>query len=143
MPAARQPFELTWLLANTFRTLTNELNARMADLGYPNLRTTAGFAFQRMAAGGATNGELAAFLGVTKQAASQLVDELEEQGLAQRTPGPDGRTKTVVLTERGWQCTEAAARISIEIEQRWAATVGADRLDTLVSDLRAIAGESS
>jgi DNA-binding MarR family transcriptional regulator len=136
----RQPFELTWLLSNTFRALTNELNARLAEEGFPNLRSASGFAFQRMAAGGASSSQLAGFLGVSKQAAGQLVDELEAQGLARRTPGPDGRTKTVVLTERGWECTRAATRIGIEIEQRWAAALGTDRLDGLVADLRAIAG---
>jgi DNA-binding MarR family transcriptional regulator len=138
---SRQPFELTWLMANSFRALTNELHARLVDEGFPSLRTTSGFAFQRMAAGGATSGQLATFLGVSKQAAGQLVDELEAHGLARRTPGPDGRTKTVVLTERGWACTRAATRISIEIEQRWANLVGDDRLDALVADLRAISGE--
>jgi DNA-binding MarR family transcriptional regulator len=137
-PRPRQPFELTWLMANTYRALTSELHARLADEGFPNLRVTAGFAFQRMAAGGATSGQLATFLGVSKQAAGQLVDELEAQGLARRTPGPDGRTKTVVLTERGWDCTRTATRISIEIERRWADLVGDERLDELVADLRAV-----
>ena len=141
MPRSRQPFELTWLLSNAFRSLTSELHTRLMDEGFPELRPTIGFAFQRLAGGGATSGELAAFLGVTKQAASQLVDELERHGLARRTPGPDGRTKTVVMTDRGYECTRAATRISIEIEQRWAARLGSERLDTMVTDLRAIADD--
>jgi DNA-binding MarR family transcriptional regulator len=135
----RQPFELTWLLSNTFRSLTQELQARLAEEGFPEIRPTVGFAFQRLAGGGATSSELAAFLGVTKQAAGQLVDELERHGMARRTPGPDGRTKTVMMTERGYQCTRAATRIATEIEQRWAARLSADRLDALVEDLRLMA----
>ena len=140
MPHSRQPFELTWLLSGTFRLVTLELNARLAELGFVDLPASAGFAFARLAGGGASSGELATFLGVTKQAAGQLVDQLEKRGLARRTPGPDGRTKTVKLTERGYECTRAATRIGIEIEARWAAVVGADRLDALVADLRAIGG---
>jgi len=142
MPRARQPFELTWLLSNTFRSVTQELQVRLAEEGFPEVRPTAGFAFQRMAGGAATSGELAVFLGVTKQAASQLVDELERHGLARRTPGPDGRTKTVVMTERGYECTRAATRIGIEIEQRWAARLGSERLDALVADLRTVVDDA-
>lgn len=141
MPRPHQPFELTWLLSNIFRHVAQELQLRLAEEGFPELRPTAGFAFQLMAGGGATSGELATFLGVTKQAASQLVDELERHGLARRTPGPDGRTKTVVLTERGYECTRAATRIGTEIERRWAARLGTERLDTLVADLHAVAAD--
>jgi DNA-binding MarR family transcriptional regulator len=139
---SRQPFELTWLLSGVFRNLTRELNDRLAEEGFGAVRTSMGFAFQRLAGGGATSGELAAHLGITKQAAGQLVDEMERHGLARRTPGPDGRTKTVVMTERGYECTRAATRISIEIEQRWARRVGAERLDALVADLRALTNEN-
>jgi DNA-binding MarR family transcriptional regulator len=141
MPRPRPPFELAWLLSNTFRHITQEVQTRLVEEGFPELRPTVGFAFQQLAGGGATGGELAAFLGVSKQAASQMVDELERHGLARRTPGSDGRTKTVVLTERGRECTRAAARIGTEIEQRWAARLGADRLDALVADLSAAAGD--
>ena len=139
MPLRRQPFELTWLLAGTFRLLTQELNARLAQEGFPGLSASAGFAFARLAGSGATSGELATYLGISKQAAGQLVDQLEARGLARRTPGPNGRTKTVVLTERGYECTRAATRIGIEIEDRWTALLGADHLDALVTDLRTIA----
>ncbi len=141
MPRARQPFELTWLLSHTFRAITLELNQRLAEEGFTDLPASAGFAFARLAGGGASSGELATYLGVSKQAAGQLVDQLEARGLARRTPGPNARTKTVRLTERGYECTRAATRIGTEIEARWAARVGAARLDTLVADLRAISGE--
>jgi DNA-binding MarR family transcriptional regulator len=143
MSRTRHPFELTWLLSNTFRVITQELNIRLAEAGFVDLPSSAGFAFARLAGGGATSGELATFLGVSKQAAGQLVDQLESRGLARRTPGPSGRTKTVKLTERGYECTRVATRIGIEIEARWAAMVGPDRLDALVTDLRAIVGEGA
>ena len=143
MTRPRRPFELTWLLAQTFREINRELIVRLAEEGFADLPSSAGFAFARLAGGGATSGELATYLGVSKQAAGQLVDQLEARGLARRTPGPDARTKTVKLTERGYECTRAATRISTEIEARWAATVGAERLDTLTADLRAIAGDDT
>lgn len=46
--------------------------------------------------------ELARRLGVTKQAASQLVDELEAMGVLERVPDPkDGRAKLVRFSRRG------------------------------------------
>jgi DNA-binding MarR family transcriptional regulator len=138
MSSDRRPFELIWHLAQISRAITQELNTRLADEGFADLPASAGLAFSRLAGGGASSGELAAFLGISKQAAGQLVDQLEKKGLVRRTPGPDGRTKTVKMTERGYQCTRAATRISTEIEARWAARVGAERLDSLVADLRAI-----
>ncbi|BFO20230.1 hypothetical protein SHKM778_66180 [Streptomyces sp. KM77-8] len=51
-----------------------------------------GFAFTRLAPGGATVTDLAVHLGVTKQAASQLVDDLVRKGTPSgtRTPGTRG-----------------------------------------------------
>jgi len=46
--------------------------------------------------------ELARRLGVTKQAAGQLVDELEAMGMLERTPDPaDARAKLVCFSPRG------------------------------------------
>ncbi len=46
--------------------------------------------------------ELARRLGVTKQAAGQLVDELEAMGLLERAPDPaDARAKLVCFSARG------------------------------------------
>src|SRR4051794_39516771 len=76
--------------------------------GFDDIRPAHGFAFVRLAPNGATVGELAEHLGFTKQAASQLVEELVRKGYVQRLPHPtDARARLVVLTERGWACTRA------------------------------------
>lgn len=49
----------------------------MAALGYDDVRPAPGFAFQRIAPHSATGNELAEFLDITKQAASEMVDYLE------------------------------------------------------------------
>lgn len=47
-------------------------------------------------------GELARRMGVSKQAAGQLVDELERRGIVERRPDPDdGRAKRVSFTDLG------------------------------------------
>ena len=73
--------------------LTAAIHDGVLARGFDDLRPAHGFAFARMAAGGATVTELAAHLGVTRQAAGQLVDELEAKGYAEvtgLTKGEDG-----------------------------------------------------
>jgi DNA-binding MarR family transcriptional regulator len=45
--------------------------------------------------------EIAAAFGITASAVVRLVDRLENEGLAQRHPGPDGRRVSVRLTAKG------------------------------------------
>jgi MarR family transcriptional repressor of emrRAB len=46
-------------------------------------------------------GELADAFGITTSAVVRLVDRLEQEGLAERKPGPDGRRISVRLTAKG------------------------------------------
>src|SRR4051812_15075615 len=46
-------------------------------------------------------GELADAFGITSSAVVRLVDRLEQEGLAERKPGPDGRRISVRLTAKG------------------------------------------
>ncbi|APE33514.1 hypothetical protein BOX37_05495 [Nocardia mangyaensis] len=79
-----------------------------------------------MAPEGATIGEIAEHLGVTKQAASQLVDDLVTRGYADRNPHPrDARARLITLTGRGWACTRAADAALAEFAQHWTDTLGA------------------
>ncbi len=55
--------------------------------------------------------DVADYLGVTKQAASQLVEQLVQRGYVVREADPgDARSRILKLTERGWACTRAASR---------------------------------
>ena len=130
-------YELAALLAFAFRTMVDELHRRLEALGFDDVRPAHGFAFVRLAPDGATGNELAEHLGVSKQAASQMVDYLEEHGYVSRRPHPnDGRGKLVVLTERGWACIQAVEAIFADLERRTAEVVGAERLQLLRADLR-------
>lgn len=130
-------FDLTILLALAFGSVVDELQRRLAALGYDDVRPAHGFAFVRLAPDGATGNELAEHLGVTKQAASHMVDYLVERGYVARWPHPsDGRGKIVVLTAHGWACIAATETIFADIEHRWANIVGVARMETLRADLR-------
>src|SRR5919198_2462947 len=82
--------------------LTQRIHEGVVARGFDDLRPAHGFAFARIAAQGATVTELAVHLGVTKQAASQLVAEIVRKGYAERRPHPDdARARLVLLTARG------------------------------------------
>ncbi|WP_083840839.1 MarR family winged helix-turn-helix transcriptional regulator [Saccharomonospora marina] len=84
----------------------------------------------------ATAVELGEHLGVTKQAAVQLVDELDRRGYVERRPHPhDRRSRLVALTPRGWQCIHRVVEAWTEIEQEWARLIGTQRLRDLHDDL--------
>ncbi|MEU3663017.1 MarR family winged helix-turn-helix transcriptional regulator [Streptomyces sp. NPDC032940] len=107
--------------------LTQRIHEGVVARGFQELRPAHGFAFARLAPDGATATELAAHLGVTKQAAGQLVDELVRKGYAERRPHPaDARARLVVLTERGRACTRAAEEAAAEAVRAWSDVIGDD-----------------
>jgi DNA-binding MarR family transcriptional regulator len=116
------------------------IHAGVLARGFADLRPAHGFAFVRLAPDGATISELAAHLGVTRQAAAQLVDELVTKGYVRRLPHPDdGRAQLIVLTDRGWACTRAATAAAADTVRAWAAVLGEERLRRLGADLAGIA----
>src|SRR5918997_276862 len=97
------------LLLGAARALVDGIDAGVRARGFTALRPAHGFAFALLAGGGATVVDLAPHLDVTKQAASQMVDDLVTKGYVERRPRPgDARARLLVLTERGWACTRAA-----------------------------------
>ena len=120
--------------------LTQRIHDGVVARGFADLRPAHGFAFARLAPDGATATDLAAHLGVTKQAASQLVDEIVRKGYAERRPHPrDARARLIVLTERGWACTRAAEEAAAEVVDGWAALLGEGEVRALGQRLARIA----
>ncbi|CAM5653182.1 MarR family winged helix-turn-helix transcriptional regulator [Streptomyces canus] len=119
--------------------LTQRINDGVVARGF-EARPAWGFAFTRLAPDGATVTELAGHLGVTKQAASQLVDEIVRKGYAERRPHPvDARARLVVLTERGWACTRAAEEAAAEAVRSWTDVLGERDVRALCDRLGRIA----
>ncbi|WP_171164910.1 MarR family winged helix-turn-helix transcriptional regulator [Streptomyces sp. I05A-00742] len=100
-----------------FQLLLGEFNARLAEAGYADVRPIHGMTFQLLRGRGATASELAEWLGVTKQAAGQLVDHLEAAGYVRRERHPaGGRRKLVVLTEAAHTHLAVAGRVMHGLE---------------------------
>jgi DNA-binding MarR family transcriptional regulator len=131
---------LSALVLAAGNALVDGIHAGVVEHGFTDLRPAHGFAFARLAPAGATVSELAAHLGVTRQAAAQLVDELVAKGYVERRRHPDdGRAQLITLTERGWACTRAAEAAATETVATWAAILGEERLRAVRHALAEIA----
>lgn len=120
--------------------LIDGIQAGMVRRGYDDVRPVHGFAFARISGGRTTVTDLAAHLGVTKQAAAQLVDHLVAHGYVQRERDPsDGRVRLLVLTGRGRACTAAADQAAGEVVSAWRAQLSAEQFEQLHHGLSLIA----
>ncbi|MCV2461175.1 MarR family winged helix-turn-helix transcriptional regulator [Streptomyces sp. ICN988] len=131
---------LTAALLAAAGELTQRIHEGVVARGFEGVRPAHGFAFTRLAPDGATVTDLAVHLGMTKQAASQLVEDLVRRGYVERRPHPDdARARLVVLTESGWACTRAAEEAAAEVVGAWADMLGEDGVRALRDGLLRVA----
>jgi DNA-binding MarR family transcriptional regulator len=127
------------LLAMAYRHLIDGLHERLAALGYRDVRPAFGYVLLAARDAPVPARELAVLLGVTKQAASQLVDAMERGGYVQRQDDPDdARAKRIALTPRGRAFLGAVEKIYAALEDEWAAVIGSRRLEVMRQDLTAV-----
>jgi DNA-binding MarR family transcriptional regulator len=95
------------------------IRRELAGAGYDDLPRNGAFVLGGMANQGGTAGRLVRELGVSKQAASQLIDTLVLRGYLRRETNPEDRRRvTVELTDRGRDAAAAvlAGRVSVDEE---------------------------
>lgn len=119
--------DLGRLLANASRSMNTELMRRLADAGHPQVRPSHLAVFAGMEPGGSQITALAQHAGVSRQALSSLVREVEALGYVRTSPDPaDRRAVRVELTEAGVKFCLSAIEISTlmtrEVEDRWGAS---------------------
>lgn len=132
--------DLAMLVLRAASQLIAGIQEGVAQRGYHDVRPAHGFAFIRIAAGDATVVDIAGHLGITKQAASQLVEQLVARGYVARERDPaDGRARRLLLTEQGRACTRAAEAAGADAVARWRGPLGAHRLAGLAASLEAVA----
>jgi DNA-binding MarR family transcriptional regulator len=133
-----QTLELSYVSLFAGWVLGAELHRRMVDDGMGDLRFTDGAVFQHVLAGPLSITELAGRMGVTQQAASKAVAQLERRGLLERQSSPtDARARMLHLTDAGRATIEAGRRYRAVLEDELAAEFGAER----VTDARALLAE--
>jgi DNA-binding MarR family transcriptional regulator len=133
------PVPLARLFAMAFRDLVDDLHARLAERGWDDHRPAFGFVLVAARDGPTDATALAGLLGVTKQAASKLVDTMAAAGLVERSAGaPDARRRPVVITARGRRLLAAAEEVYEELEEEWAGVVGRRDVETTRSTLTSV-----
>ncbi len=132
------------LLNVAFDDFCGDLERRVADTPYSDIRVTHGCVFGNIDPDGTRLTELAARARMTKQSVGEVTSDLEQRGYVERVPDPsDGRAKIIRLTERGRAAQALGVGLIDEIEQEWAERFGAERVAALREALEAIAGERS
>jgi DNA-binding MarR family transcriptional regulator len=113
------------LVVGATRLVTDRLNAAVARAGIDDMRAPFGFVIRALAEAPLELTALAERLGVTKQAAIKVVDEMEVRGFLTREPHPtDRRAKRLTLTARGLAVRAAALAESHRMEAELRAAVG-------------------
>lgn len=132
------------LLNVAFDDFCVDLERRVADTPYSDIRVTHGCVFGNIDPEGTRLTELAARARMTKQSVGEVTSDLEQRGYVERVPDPsDGRAKIIRLTERGRAAQALGVGLIDEIEQEWAERFGAERVAALREALEAITGERS
>jgi DNA-binding MarR family transcriptional regulator len=125
------------LLLRAQRDFDAELNARLRERGYPDVRLAHSALFAHIDTEGTRSSELAERAGMTKQGMGQLVGDLEKKGYVERVEDPaDRRAKLVRLTKKGRHHVRNAREIISEIEEAYARRLADGRLETLRTILK-------
>ena len=133
---APTPVPLARLLAMAYRQLIDGLHDRLREAGWHDVRPVYGFVLLAARQGPLTASEVGVLMGTTKQAASKLVDAMEQAGYLRRRPSADdARQKVLELNRRGRDLLAAVEGIYAELEAEWAEVVGAAAVERLRRDL--------
>ena len=118
------------------------VRADLAQNGFGDVTPAHSALLRNIGDDGARPSELAAHAGVTRQAITKLVDELEQLDLVRRDPDPDdGRGVIIRYTDRGRAGVAIARKRMLALERAWAAQVGADRWTEVRSTLETLFGD--
>ena len=124
--------DLGILIALGYQGFVRRLHEDLATRGYDDLARSDGYVFRALADTPLTTSALAGRLGVTKQGAGQIVDDMTRRGyLSSRRHPDDARARLLELSERGRGALASARSFHRRYER------------TLVRDPGAAAGSSS
>ena len=132
------------LLSVAFDDFCEDLERRLADTPYNDIRISHGCVFGNIDPEGTRLTELAERARMTKQSVGEVTSDLEQRGYVERVPDPsDGRAKIIRLTERGRAAQALGIGLIDELEEDWAERFGSERVAALREALEAITGEGA
>jgi DNA-binding MarR family transcriptional regulator len=122
------------LLRVPWEAVRARMLTRLHEAGFVDFEPAHFTVFRYPSPDGARPSELAASLGISKQALNYQLRELERLGYLERRPDPeDLRGKRVVVTRRGRSAVGVIRAAVAELEQEWAAELGEKRFTQLRS----------
>jgi len=125
------------LLRMPWEAVQQHMLQRLHESGFDDLDAAHLNLFRYPGPQGARPSELAAQLGMSKQAVNYLLGELERLGYLERRPDPDDlRSKRIGLTPRGVSAIPVIREAVAEVEERWASRLGENRFTELRDLLR-------
>ena len=120
------------LLRMPWEVVRRRMLAALHERGFDDLEMPHLNVLQYPGPAGARPSELAARLGMSKQALNYLLGELERFGYLERRPDPDDlRSKRIALTSRGSSVIPVIREAVHEVERDWALELGPERFDQL------------
>jgi len=123
------------------RAHTAAVTAQLALRGYDDFPFASASLLWLMDEGGTRSTLLAQRAGVTKQAMSQLVRLMSQQGYLEQLIDPtDTRAKVVRMTQRGESVKTACVEVRQDLNRKLARALGADEAARLEAHLDAAAG---
>jgi DNA-binding MarR family transcriptional regulator len=128
------------LLALAYQQFVSELHQDLGERGFDDLARSDGYIFRALDAAPLTTSALAERLGISKQGAGQMVDDMTRRGYLQSRPDPsDRRARLLELSTRGRTALDAARAFHRRYEQRLARRHGRAHVDTVRAVLTAMA----
>lgn len=124
-------------LMRAFYWFDEQLRTRLAQRGWKGITRSQSLVLANVANGVIRPSHIAANLGVSRQAMSQLLGEMAAAGLVETVPDPDDRrAQKVVFSSTGGPIREAASGVLRDLEAELAAAAG----DKAMAGLRTVLG---
>ncbi|MBU1306890.1 MAG: MarR family winged helix-turn-helix transcriptional regulator [Alphaproteobacteria bacterium] len=121
-----------WRLTRLSRQWKAELDAALVAQGHDWMTQAQGGVVGQLRNAGVPQSELAALLGISKQAVQQHVDGLVAIGVVERVADPaDARARIVRLTRKGAAALSDSNAIKLAIEARYRTLLGSDAFSAL------------
>jgi len=144
MPPESTPYRFGDLLARARQSWVNEMAKRLTLRGYSEYRRSDAATMRLLADRSFAIGELGEVLGVTRQAARKVVDQLEARGLARtERDATDARQLNVVLSPEGRRYSAAVTAVIMELNEEVVRRFEPEQLLAVDSALRAVIFDGS